>query len=252
MKKNVRISLAIFVIILVTAGNVYSQPKENYQNDGAKTTMKHYDKILDQRYVEIFIVGADEKGNTKSACYNTIGYNDINKTGDTSPGDLVSKVSIDQIKQEYKAVGAFINGPRRWCLDWIDIPTGTERNFNGLKAAWVATLRMSGKTPYKSMQIERKSAIGMKKGTTVFLLDDNVGNTWVMKSYSLVLDPTMTMAKVPAMLAKLKLPAGWSYRVKVLDKDLTLVPESGVATIVPDDLDNMYDITGPGFSNYKP
>ncbi len=84
------------------------------------------------------------------------------------------------------------------------------------------------------------------------MLDDNEGHTWVMKSYSLVLDSTMTREKVPAMLAKLKLPAGWSYRVKVLEKGLKLVPETGVATILPDDLDNVYDLTGPGFSNYKP
>ena len=146
-----------------------------------------------------------------------------------------------------------LTGQEKWCLDWIDIPTGIIREFNGLQIAWVAALRGTpDKIPYKPMTIERKSAFGINKGTTVFILDDPEGQSWVMKSYSLVLDPSMTREKVPATLAKLKLPAGWKYRVKVLDKDLKLVPESGVATIVADDLDNVYDLTGPGYSNYKP
>lgn len=252
MKRAIKNLLAAAIVLISTTGTSYSQSKESYQDDGAKAKLKHHGKMLDQDYLEIFIIGDDGAGNVKSACYNTIGFNDDSKTGNTAPRELVNKLSVDQITKEYGSKGTFINGPRRWCLDWIDIPTGVVRDFNGLKAAWVATLRTTGKTSYKTAQIERKSAIGINKGTTVFLLDDNEGHTWVMKSYSLVLDSTMTREKVPAMLAKLKLPAGWSYRVKVLEKGLKLVPETGVATILPDDLDNVYDLTGPGFSNYKP
>ena len=38
----------------------------------------------------------------------------------------------------------------------------------------------------------------------------------------------------------------------VLDTDLLLVAETGVATIMPDELFNVYDKTGPGYSSYKP
>jgi hypothetical protein len=31
-----------------------------------------------------------------------------------------------------------------------------------------------------------------------------------------------------------------------------LVPENGIATIMPDEFFNVYDKTGPGYSNYKP
>jgi hypothetical protein len=40
--------------------------------------------------------------------------------------------------------------------------------------------------------------------------------------------------------------------MKTLDKDLIEVPETGVATIMPDEFFNIYDKTGPGMSNYKP
>jgi len=48
-----------------------------------------------------------------------------------------------------------------------------------------------------------------------------------------------------------ELPPGWKVRTKVLDQDLVLVPATGIATIMPDEFFNVYDKTGPGYSNYK-
>ena len=89
------------------------------------------------------------------------------------------------MKQEYGVKGASLNGPKIWMPDWSDIDMGVVRDFNGIKAAWVAQLNMekdasvSESTPYKPMTIARKSAMGWKKGTTVLLLDDAEGNTWI-------------------------------------------------------------------------
>jgi hypothetical protein len=33
---------------------------------------------------------------------------------------------------------------------------------------------------------------------------------------------------------------------------LVLIPESGIPRIVSDDLDDVYDLTGKDYSNYKP
>ena len=33
--------------------------------------------------------------------------------------------------------------------------------------------------------------------------------------------------------------------------DLVLIPTSGVAVILKDNLDDVYDVTGPGYSNFK-
>jgi hypothetical protein len=49
-----------------------------------------------------------------------------------------------------------------------------------------------------------------------------------------------------------KLPPGWKFRVKMLDEDLIEIPESGVATITPDEFFNVYDKAGPGMTNYTP
>ena len=254
---TVRCSLVLQLLgVLAVAGVLLVGCTKSILDDGANAKVQKWDKILDQRYLEIFLV-TGSKDDPKALCYNTQTLNGGDRTGDSAPQSLVDKLDVKTMAKENNALDGFVNGPRRWCLDWIEIPLGVERDFNGLKAAWVATLNMKGVTRgkennYRSMTIARKSAFGINKGTKVFILDDPQGNTWVMKSYSLVLDPTMNRDKVPDMLARLKLPEGWKYRVVELDRDLVLLPECGIATIVQDDLDNTYDLTGLGYSNYKP
>ena len=144
---------------------------------------------------------------------------------------------------------------------WIEIQNGVFREFNGRKFPWVAQLDMgentggvSESTPYKPMNIARDSGVGWYRGTTALLLDDPEGNTWIMKGFQIGLKPTYTYEQfVAAGQSQFKkLPDGWKFRVKILEKDLIERPEGGVATIMPDEFFNMYDKTGPGMSNYKP
>ncbi len=59
---------------------------------------------------------------------------DPSGTGDTCPRDLLDKVDVDDLKEEYGVLGAFKNGPRLWTLDWAEAMVGGERDFSGLKA----------------------------------------------------------------------------------------------------------------------
>ena len=76
---------------------------------------------------------------------------------------------------------------------------GTERDFNGLKTHWVATLKLpkdvdlnkTGSTAYHSTTVARKSQMGFDKGKPIFILDDPEGNPWVMHAYSLIVDPNL-------------------------------------------------------------
>ena len=88
----------------------------------------------------------------------------------------------------------------------------------------------------------------------MFLIDDTDGNTWIMKGYQLGLKPAYTFEEYAANREShfKQLPPAWKLRTKVLDQDLILVPETGVATIMPDENFCVYDKTGPGYSNYKP
>jgi hypothetical protein len=233
-------------------------------DDGAHTHLAHYDNMHGARYIEIFVVGGNGlTGNLIANVYNTTFARgvDLKANPDTSPQAYVERVDIEQIKKQFKALGAAINGPKLWMLDWVDIPLGANENLNGMKIPWCATLHLTktelsdmGKISYKSTTIERKSKIGYNKGTTVFLIDDTDGTTWIMKGFELGMEPRWTYEQFAADPAShfQELPPGWKYRTKVLDQDLILVPETGIATIMPDEFFNVYDKTGPGYSNYKP
>jgi len=229
--------------------------------DGAKSS--RVDKLNKVRYIEIFLARKEANtGKLVAACYNTT----FNSTGipaskDTAPQALVEGLDFNKMKTEYGVLGASLNGPKLWMLDWAEIAVGVTRDFNGIKAPWVAQLNMGDNaggvaetTPYKPFTIARKSAVGWNKGTTALLLDDADGNTWIMKGFQLGLKPQYTYEQFVAAGASnfKKLPPGWKFRVKVLDKDLNEVPVTGVATIMADEFFNVYDKTGPGMSDYKP
>jgi hypothetical protein len=186
---------------------------------------------------------------------------DLTKTKDTAPDDYVLGIDKEAIKKQFNAYAVSINGPKLWMLDEIDIPLGIDREFNGKQIPWCAELHLSpqqlvtlGKEGYKTTTIERKSKFEYKKGTQAFLIDDADGNTWIMKGIEIGIPAQYTYDQYAANQTTMykKLPQGGKVRTRILDQDLILIPETGVATIMPDEFFNVYDKTGPGYSNYKP
>jgi hypothetical protein len=235
----------------------------NVLNDGANAKPMRVENMHLTRFIEIFLATPDPKtGKLVAPCYNTMFTPDgIPASRNTAPQELVEGLDFEKMKQEYGLKGASLNGPKLWTPDYTDIEMGVVRDFNGIKAAWVAQLNMgdnaggvSETTPYKTETIARKSELGWKKGTTVVLLDDTEGNTYILKGFQLGLKPKFTYEQFVAagQSSFKKLPAGWKFRVKTLDKDLIETPENGLATIMADEFFNVYDKTGPGMSNYKP
>jgi len=233
-------------------------------DDGADAKPAHYENLNRVRYIEIFVVGGNGiTGKMLINVYNTIGSPgfDPKTSKDSAQQAWVESLKTDEIKKQFDALGAAINGPKLLMLDWMDLPNGVEREFNGKKVPWVAMLHLTkdevkelGTFHYKSTTVERKSKFGINKGTLAFLIDDANGNTWVMKGFQQGLKPAYTFEEFAANAAGrfTKLPAGWKVRTKVLEEDLILVPATGIATIMPDEFFNVYDKTGPGYSNYKP
>ncbi len=231
-------------------------------SDGIGAKTKRFDNLHHVRYIELLLAGREAKtGKMVAACYNTMfSSKGIPASKDTAPQALVEGLKMDKLKQEFGLANASLNGPKIWQTDWIEVEVGKERDFGGMPQTWVAQLNVSDKggigedEPYKPMTIARKSGVGWNKGTTVLLLDDPEGNTWVMKGYQEGITPKYTYEEfIAAGQSQFKkLPPGWKFRVKTLDKDLIERPEGGVATIMPDEFFNMYDKTGPGMTNYKP
>ncbi len=231
--------------------------------DDADAKLMHFESTRAQRYTEIFAIYGDAiTKNLKAGVYNTLGLNGASPTGagDSTPQALLDKVTPELVKKETGAVSAFINGPRVWTLDWIEVDVGKERDFGGLKARWVTwfpipkdmDLQKKGSTYYKPVQVERHTKFGFNKDKPVFILDAPNGDTFVMKSLSLEQDKTQTYDSLTSLGSRLKLPEGWKFRVAMLDKDLVLTPDNGVAWIVQDDLLNTYDRAGGAYSNFRP
>ena len=65
------------------------------------------------------------------------------------------------------------------------------------------------------------------------------GDVYVMQSYSQIVNPNLVMSDLPDLAKQLKLPAGWSYKSRVLDQELALIA-NGIAYVLQDNLSNSY------------
>jgi hypothetical protein len=255
--------LTIFLSVALSLSCVGQDPAlPAVFGDGADARYDRVDNVHQVRFVEIFLVGREAgTGDFVAAVYNTM-YTPqgIPKSKDTAPQELLEGIDFDQVKKQYGVMSASLNGPKLCLPDWVEIDVGAERDFDGLAAVWCAQLNMGKNASvaeiatYTPVTIARESGLGWNKGTTVILLDDAEGNTWVMKGFELGLEPKYTYDEFLAALPSVyqNLPEGWKVRVKTLEEDLIETPEGGVATIMKDEFFNVYDKTGPGMTNYKP
>jgi hypothetical protein len=242
------------------ATNQTDEPVVLSDSDGA--VFGRVDGMHRVRYVEVFLAGRKaETGDVVAACYNPMfGDSGIPESRDTAPQALVEGIDVDALKSEYNLLGAWLNGPKIWTPDWSEVMVGKVRDFNGIKAPWVAQLDMktagpvAGVTPYEPMTIARESRMGWPAGTRVMLLDDAEGTTWILKGFQLGLEPRFEYEDFLENGASYfeKLPAGWKFRVVTLEEELIETPENGVATIMADEFFNVYDRTGTGQMNYQP
>ena len=135
---------------------------------------------------------------------------------------------------------------------------GEERDFNGLDARWVMWLdvpkemRKHESVAYKEINGKRDTELGINTGSPAFILDDPDGDSWVMKSASLIVDPNQTYESLKDLGGRLKPASGWKFRTEVLEQDLVLTSDDGKVKITQDELGNTYDRVGGPYSNYKP
>lgn len=221
--------------------------------------MMHFDQLRAKRYGEFFLIAGNPlTKNFTAGVYNCVGLNHTDGTGDCITPAMADKMDTEALAKEYGAFRAYKNAPRLFALDWIDIKVGKERDFAGTKMRWVMWLDVPKELmskevmSYKRITGKRDTNFGFNKGKPVFLLDDPEGVTWVMKSVSLLKDPSLTYESLATLGQQLKVPAGWKFRTTVLDKDLVLTPNNGQAMILLDDRGNVYDRTDGAYSNFKP
>ena len=203
---------------------------------------------------------------TELECYNTT----ATTTG--CPFDVFSTLDTKKLASDLRASVVILNphnqNSRKWWVvdELYAYAAGQTYDFSGIKATWVAKMSVAdleaaakaGQTPYQPLTNTQLSKWVFKKGNTVFLLRAPEGKVYVMQAYTTAQDPKLTYEQLPQLGSRLeKLPAGWKYEVKTLDKDLAFdvrkATPAGLKHLTLDEFQNVY--LGCGFDaacNYLP
>lgn len=195
--------------------------------------------VFDMRYGEILLVMADTSG-PQATVYSTFPLNDC-------PSSLWEKLDAQSIAAEHGAVAALLNGPRHWLVTNIDKVPEKQREtvtFGDLEMIRLATVRMASMNPgpYLVNRVDRRTVFVFGAGRPVFELVDPHGQRWVMQSYNLATDPSLTVDDLAGLAEHLQLPDGWRYETRVLTEPLRVDTTTRDATVTQDDLGNSYSL----------
>ena len=127
----------------------------------------------------------------------------------------------------------------------VEIVEPVLREFNGLLTRRIAVVDL-GTTPaterYRGISVNRGAVFFFDAGKPVYELVDPDGVAYVMQAYCIGVDPSLTAADLPNLGERLDLPAGWTYRTRILDEELVIDTTASVATVLQDELENSYTL----------
>jgi hypothetical protein len=200
--------------------------------------------LRDARYGEVLVVKG-RPGHLTATVYSTIGLNDC-------PQAAWSKLDAKTLKKELGAWSVVLNGPRHFLMDHIVThrQPGPVTSMEGLPMRAMATLDVPASTilgglrskPYEDRVVNRDTEWSYDKGARIYELLSPHGQVYVMQSYALIVDPTLTMASLDGLDKRLHLPKGWAYRARTLASDLRVTTVKGKAHVVQDELQNTYQL----------
>jgi hypothetical protein len=203
--------------------------------------------MYDDRYCEYLVV----KGtlpNLTGDIWNTYGLN-------ACPDKLWKASDANLLATDLGVLAVRLNGPRHWLMDRSTVTLaagfGQVRSFHGLRMRRIVALQVPlvngvpGQLPYAETTVNRRNTFTFSRAHRVYELVAPGGKVYVMQSYAQIIDPGLTLAKLPGLGTRLKLPAGWRYRVRRLTQDLA-VTATGRATVVQDELSNTYQLEQRG------
>jgi hypothetical protein len=195
--------------------------------------------VRNARYGEVLLVRA-EGDRLTAEVWNTLGLNDC-------PDDAWQALDDGQITADAGALLAILNGPRYWLMDAIENAATEERKlarFGELDMFRAAVVDLGtdlpDRRPYKELRVLRSTVFEWAAGREVHELVDADGGVYVMQSYSLEVDPSLTEAALGRVAPRITLPEGWSARSRTLAEPLRVECPDEVAIIVQDDLKNTY------------
>lgn len=252
----------LFAALSVAVIFIYPKVISEIPDRDAATNLTEFANTRGIRFCEIFLIGGN--GITRdlfASAYNTTGYNYGDHPQDSCPDALVKGLNLDQYKSDYKVLAVYFNKPRSWTFDHMKNPVGPTREFAGMKMHWMglgiipkdADVSKPGWLTYRKSPVAKKTILTFNKGKPVFIIDDEQGKPWVMKSFRDAHGQTLE-SLVELGKKYQRLPAGWKFRTVVLERDLIVDPaNAGVTSLVfQDEFENTFDYIGDGSSNFRP
>lgn len=200
-----------------------------------------------KRYCEILLLDLQQDG-LHAEVFNTYPLNDC-------PDDQWKAIDTAAIATAENVVFAAPNGPRYWAMDSVVKSDMTEvymktfgtLDMNRYASVYVGTSPADLMLPYNPHAVNRKAAFTFNAGSTVFMLHDSEGKTYVMQSWSQQIDPQLSEQDLYTLNDRLQIPDGWSYDYKTLDQDFVVETRAQDAQVLGDDLRNTYSyvVTAP-------
>ena len=185
------------------------------------------------RYGEVLaVMSRDEK--LQADVYGTQMINDC-------PAELWETLKADEIAKDMGALFVKLNGPRYWMLDGL----GTKVAIVEPVMRRIATVDLGdtpSTVPYQERFVNRGAVFFFDAGSVVYELVNAEGKAYVMQAYCVGVDPTLSQANLGDLAGRLKLPAGWAFRSRILDEEMVVDTTDHVATVVQDELENTYTL----------
>ncbi|HEX2850675.1 MAG TPA: hypothetical protein VHN98_08990 [Acidimicrobiales bacterium] len=193
------------------------------------------------RYGEVLAVHLRD-GGLEAEVYGTQMLNDC-------PQELWERLDPTAIAAELGAAMVKLNGPRYWTLDGfgqkVAVVEPVMREFGGILMRRIATVALGPLpqlAPYTERHVNRGAVFFFDAGKPVYELVSPDGRAYVMQAYCVGVDPTLTEAACAELGTRLALPAGWTFRTRVLDEQLVVDTTATVATVLQDELENTYTL----------
>lgn len=192
------------------------------------------------RYCEVLLLSRKDDG-IHGEVFNTYPLNEC-------PDDQWKAIDTAAIAKAEGVVFASTNGPRYWAMDSVvksDMSETYKKTFgeiemNHYASVFIGTNPANMLDPYSPRAVDRKAAFTFNAGTTVYMLHDAEGKTYVMQSWSQQTDPELTEDDLLTLAERLQLPEGWTYDYKTLTQEFVVETRAEDAQVLGDDLRNSY------------
>ncbi|MHB1446616.1 MAG: hypothetical protein ACYCTI_00650 [Acidimicrobiales bacterium] len=121
------------------------------------------------------------------------------------------------------------------------------KEFGGIVMRRIAELDLGTnpqQVPYTKRRVNRGAVFFFDAGKPVYELVDPEDTAYVMQAYCIGVDPSLTEADLMSLSLgdRLDLPEGWTYRTRILSEELVVDTSDRVATVLQDELENIYTL----------